>query len=214
MGYALANLLRNLGAGLRLACFMRVERLAFRVDLVQLLLLFALSAAIDIVGDWFRAAPPREFSLLGAGSELYAAGLMLLTSTLIALFNRQRQIALSLPVIAYASFPFVQAIHYLPYLAVPGGALADAIVLLEYAIVVWFVLLLVRCVAVAFAPLPAYGWLRAILGGMMLAAPIWISGALIATEPWWRSETDAESPLAGLNAGLTIRRPTVRSPHG
>ena len=39
--HSLANLLRNLRAGLRLAAFLRVERLQFRIDLPQLLLLFA-----------------------------------------------------------------------------------------------------------------------------------------------------------------------------
>ncbi len=80
----LNDLFKNLRAGLRLAFFLPVERLAFRIDLPQLLWLFALSAGIDIVGDWFRADPPRELSLLGAGSELYAGALLLLASALIS----------------------------------------------------------------------------------------------------------------------------------
>lgn len=164
MRYALINLLRNLGAGLRLASFLRVDRLAFRVDLVQLLLLFVLSAAIDVVGDWFRVAPPREFSLLGAGPELYAAGLLLLTAALIALANRQQHVALALPVIALSSLPVVQAIHYLPSLLSPGTPASGLVLFFEYGVVTWIVLILVRCVAATFAPMPAFGWLRAMEG--------------------------------------------------
>ena len=71
MGYALASLSHNLIAGLRLALFMRVDRLRFRFDVAQVLLLFAVSALIDFVGDYLRAVPPRQFAIEGAGSELY-----------------------------------------------------------------------------------------------------------------------------------------------
>jgi hypothetical protein len=200
MGYAIANLWRNLCAGLRLACFRRVDRLAFRVDLVQLLLLFALSAVIDFIGDWFRAAPPREFSLLGAGSELYAGAVLLLASALIALFNRQRHVALALPVIVLASLPLVQVLHYLPYVVGPSPIIAAALPIFEYVIVTWIVIILIRCVAVAFAPLPSYVWLRAIVGGLLLAAPIWFGNTLVPSEPWWRTQTDDAPVPGGLNA--------------
>ena len=200
MRYAFANLWRNLCAGLRLACFRRVDQLAFRVDLVQLLLLFALSAVIDAVGDWFRAAAPREFSLLGAGSELYGGAVLLLASALIALFNRQRHVALALPVLVLASLPVAQALHYLPYLIGPGPLVAAGQPLLEYAIVTWIVVILIRCVAVAFAPLPSFAWLRAIGGGLLLAAPIWFGNALVPSEPWWRAQSDDAPEAGGLNA--------------
>jgi len=201
MAYALANLLRNLGAGFRLASFIRVDRLAFRVDLVQLLLLFLLSAGIDVIGDWFRAAPPREFSLLGAGPELYAAGLLLLTAALIALLNRQPHVALALPVIALSSLPVVQALHYMPSFVAPGTPVSGAVLLFEYAIVTWIVLILVRCVAVTFAPMPSFGWLRAIGGGLLLAAPIWFGDTLVASESWWRAQSEAAPATADMSAG-------------
>jgi hypothetical protein len=174
MHYALANLLRNLRAGLRLCTFRRVSRLDFRIDYTQLLLLVALSALIDVAGDWFRSAPPRQFSWLGAGSELYAAGILLLTAAFIAVVNRQRPAALAIPVLALASLPVVQAIHYIPYVLRPGGEFPEFVLLAEYAIVLWIVVVLVRSVALAFSPLPTFGWLRAIVGGLLLAAPIWI----------------------------------------
>ena len=64
MRLAISSLYRNLLAGLRLSLFLPVTRLEFRIDLVQLLLLFVLSALIDVAGDWSRTGPPREFSLL------------------------------------------------------------------------------------------------------------------------------------------------------
>lgn len=202
MQYALVNLLRNLGAGLRLCSFRRVSPLDFRIDYAQLLLLFALSAAIDIAGDWFRALPPRDFSWLGAGPELYAAGLLLLTAALIAIGNRQRHLALAIPVIALSSLPLVQAIHYIPYLMRPGGDFPEAMIAAEYAIVLWILLILVRSIAVSFTPMPAFGWLRAIGGGLLLAAPIWVGGAFIASEPWWRGHQDEPvMPTTDMNAG-------------
>ena len=200
MRYALANLWRNLCAGLRLAGFLRADRLAFRIDLVQLLLLFALSTAIDVAGDWFRVAAPRTFSELGAGPEFYAGALLLLASALIALFNRQRHVALALPVIVLAALPVAQALHYLPYVLEPGSALAEWVPVFEYALVTWIVVICIRCVAVAFAPLPSYVWLRAIGGGLLLASPIWFGNALLPSEPWWRAEGDEAPAAGGLNA--------------
>src|SRR6187200_1867780 len=103
MAYAFATLLHNLRAGLRLACFLRVDRLSFRIDLAQILLLFVLSALIDGVGDYFRATPPREFAIEGLGPELYSGALLLLVSALIAIFNRQRHLALAIPVLVLSS---------------------------------------------------------------------------------------------------------------
>lgn len=204
MHYALVNFLRNLGAGLRVCTFRRASRLDFRIDYTQLLLLFALSAAIDVAGDWFRAVPPRSFSWLGGGAELYAAGLLLLTSALIAVLNRQRPAALAIPVIALASLPLVQAIHYIPYVLRAGGEFPEGVLLAEYAIVLWIVLILVRSVALAFSPLPAFGWLRAIGGGLLLAAPIWVGDALLTGEPWWRGHQDEVAAPSDMNAGAEV----------
>jgi hypothetical protein len=119
---------------------------------------------------------------------------------LIALFNRQRHLALALPVIVLASLPVVQALHYLPYIIGPGPIIAATLPLFEYVIVTWIVIILIRCVAVAFSPLPSFVWLRAIGGGLLLAAPIWFGNALIPSEPWWRTQSDDAPAPGGLNA--------------
>ncbi|MCC7328100.1 MAG: hypothetical protein IT521_14995 [Burkholderiales bacterium] len=203
MGYALANLLRNLGTGLRLACFLPVQRLAFRIDLTQLLLLFAVSAGIDVAGEGFLVEAPREFSWLGAGTELYAAGLLLLSSALIALANRQRQVALALPVIVLAAIPVIQGVQYLAAstAAAAGDSWSDAALLAGNAAITWMVLVLVRCVAVAFSPLPGYAWLRAIAGGLLLAAPIWLGDVVTTTDYWWHAQSGADTVESDMNAG-------------
>lgn len=198
--YALSNLLRNLRAGLRLATFLRIDRLAFRIDLPQVLLLFGVSALIDIVGDALRIDEPRMFSLLGAGSEFYAAALLLFTSAIIALINRQRDLALAIPVLALASLPAVQILHYaLVIMADDPAGLAIA-TLLESFVILWIVMVLIRCVAVAFAPPPAFPWLRAIGAGLLLASPIWFANVLFPNAPWWQ-EVSGPVNEGGMNAG-------------
>jgi len=190
MAYAFATLLHNLRAGLRLACFLRVDRLSFRIDLAQILLLFVLSALIDGVGDYFRATPPREFAIEGLGPELYSGALLLLVSALIAIFNRQRHLALAIPVLVLSSLPLVQIIHYVPSWLPPSPVLAELIQPFEYLIVTWIVFTLIRCVAIAFSPPPSFVWLRAIVAGVLLATPIWFSNAFVPNYPWWRGGSD------------------------
>ena len=48
-----------------------------RVGLRELVVLFLLSAVLDIGNDWVRYGPGAYFSLYGAGSELFAAALLL-----------------------------------------------------------------------------------------------------------------------------------------
>jgi hypothetical protein len=73
---------RNLAAGLRLALFLPVGRASFRISVTQLLLVVALSAAIDIDADWVRAAHEARFSLLGLHGEIFALGLLALASSI------------------------------------------------------------------------------------------------------------------------------------
>ena len=194
MGYALESLSRNLIAGLRVALFMRVDRLRFRYDVAQVLLLFAVSAIIDLVGDYLRTTPPREFAIAGAGSELYSGALLLLAAAIIAIVCRQRQLMLSIPLLALASLPIVQIVHYAPSWLAIGPEMAEAMLVFEKAIVIWIVFVLVRCVAIAFSPPPSFLWLRAILGGLLLALPIWLGDVIFPNQPWWRGGTDEQRP--------------------
>ena len=80
MAYALRNLVAQSRGGVAPRVLPAVDRLAFRFDLAQVVLLFVLSAIIDIVGDFLRAAPPREFAIEGAGAELYSGAVLLLVA--------------------------------------------------------------------------------------------------------------------------------------
>ena len=202
MRYALASLARNLAAGLRLSLFMPVARLAFRIDLAQLLLLFVFSAAVDVAGDWLRTGPAREFSLLGAGTELYSGALLLLASAVLALIFRQRALALAVPVIVLASVPLAQGLNLLlPIFDGESLSLGIGLALGERLLVLWIVAILVRSVAVAFAPPTSRVWLRAICGGLLLAAPIWLSTSLAPNEPWWRDQAPPGALSEGMSAG-------------
>ena len=105
---------RNLVAGLRLALFLPVTRLAFRVDLVQLLLLFlSVGGASTSAATGCAPAPTREFTLFGAGNEFFGAALLLLIAALLALAFRQRSSRWRCRCIVLAALPVVQVVHFL-----------------------------------------------------------------------------------------------------
>ncbi len=180
MRYALVSFARNLAAGARLAFFLPVTRLAFRIDVAQLLLLFCLSAVIDVAADAWRHSPDPQFSWFGAGSELFGLGALVATAAVIAVAVRQPALTLALPVIVLAAFPAVQVAHVVTPLLFefvpqsrPFARWAD------FAVLGWMLLLMVRAVALTLAPARPYRWPRALLAGAALAAPVayapWIS---------------------------------------
>ena len=200
----IANLGRNLVAGLRLALFLPVSRLAFRIDVAQVLLLFALSALADFGSDWVRYGPDAYFSWYGAGNELYAAGVMLLLSALLALAFRQGPLLLAIPVLVLSGYPPLQFALTLPSALARWAALPDAwLTPLESLTLAWVVALFIRAVAVALAPGRPRRWLRAAAGGLLLATPLWLSSSIAPTETWWRQ---AES-----HGGIDPRYPSPAS---
>lgn len=187
MSHAIADLGRNLRAGLRLALFMPVTRLAFRIDLEQLLLLFAFSTALDIATDWIHLGHDARFSWQGAGGELFTIGVLLVVAAAQALMFRQRALMLAVPVLALAAYPISQVVHIAPYAYPAFETWAGPMAAAAYEIVmaVWSVAVLVRAVAVALVG--RYRLLRGLLGGAMLAAPIAFATVLLPTATWWQA---------------------------
>ena len=183
----LANLFRNLVAGSRLAAFLPVSRLAFRIDLVQLLLLLAVSAAIDIGVDWARFGADGYFSWFGLGNEFFGAGLLLVTAVLLALVFRQAALVLSIPTAVLAAFPLPQIVRVIPDLArdlLPrSGTFAETF---DWVMIAWVIVMSVRAVAVMIDASGRGRWWRALVGGIALSAPIWFAPEIAPNDTWWR----------------------------
>jgi len=178
---------RNLAAGLRLALFMPVERAAFRISAVQLLLIVMLSAAIDIDADWVRASHDSRLSILGLHGEIFALGLLGFTSALLAALRRDVEMYLALPIVVLASFPVIQIAHVLPDLPQASGVVSPPVkAILEYAILAWMFIVAVRAVYLCADPLRARRRIFAVLGGVLLIAPLWFAPLLGPLDPWWR----------------------------
>ncbi|MET0682676.1 MAG: C13 family peptidase [Casimicrobiaceae bacterium] len=188
----LANLARNLGAGLRLVLMLPVSRLRFRVDLVQLLLLLVVSALIDIGVDWARFGAEGYFTWFGLGNEIFGAGVLLLSAAILAIAFGQREFVLALPVLVLAGFPLLQVVRVVPsVMLIPDPATIFYWSVFDVLMIVWMFALSMRCVALSLAPSRPGRWRRALLGGLVLIAPIWFASSIAPIDPWWK-EPSAE----------------------
>lgn len=200
----IVKLLRNLRAGMQLALFMPMSRLAFRIDVVQLLLLFAVSALLDVGADWVRYGPDAYFSLFGVGSELFAAALMMVSAAVLALAFRQPALTLAIPVLVLSGYPAVQIAHVALAAALRWDSLPSALAMaFDWLIVVWAIAIFARAVAVSLEPVRSNRWGRALAGGLLLASPMWFAPMVTPTEPWWRQPS--------LHGGLDPRYPNPAS---
>jgi hypothetical protein len=186
MRHQLANLARNLAAGLRLALFLPVSRLAFRIDLAQLLGLLVVSAAVDVAVDWVRYGSYGYFTWHGLGGEIFSAGVLLLTAAILALAFDRRPLALALPVLVLAGFPLLQLLRMVPdtmFDATPAWEVYwDAF---EALMIAWAFALSTRAVALAVGPARGRWW-RALAGGLALIAPMWLGSAIAPNDSWWQ----------------------------
>jgi hypothetical protein len=166
-----------------------VPRLAFRIDLAQLLLLFIVSALIDFGVDWIVVGEDARFTWLGAGGEFFSAGLLIVLAVLQALLFRERALALAIPVLAYAAYPVIQFAHavpgIVPVLFARAPLWADDV--FAIALRVWALALFIRVVAVALGPAPQHRRLFAALGGLMIMASIVLTPTMLVTQDWWHS---------------------------
>jgi hypothetical protein len=199
--YFLSSLGRNLVAGLRTSFFLPVSRLAFRVDLAQLLALFVISALLDLLRDWLRTDSDRLFSLLGAGTEFYGAGVLLFIAAILALAYRQRGMTLRLPLIALAAMPSLQIALELPALLRDATQSVLISAAVYYIVITWIVVILIRCVALAMAPSTRAQIPRALMGGFLLATPIWFGNDLAPNDPWFAKPSAQLEENGSLNAG-------------
>lgn len=201
MRAAIHALGRNLAAGLRLALFLPVTRGAFRLSVVQLVLIVIVSAAIDIDADWVRAAHEARFSLLGLHGEIFALGLLAFASALLAILRRDAALYVALPIVVLASFPLIQIAHVLPDLPRVEPLLSErAKAALEYVVLAWMFVVAVRAVHVCADPARSRRRVWAVAGGALLIAPFWFAPLLGPLEPWWRedaiADADAISPAS------------------
>ena len=192
---ALANLARNVLAGARLALFLRVARLDFRIGIGSLVALVLLSALLDIGVDFARHGDDGVFSWLGVSGETYAAAALLFVSALLSLALRQRALVLALPTLIFAAYPAVQLVR-LALLAAErwvedGGILAAW---QDDALLAWTAVIFVRAAAVALVPARPLRWPRAAIVALALLLPLWFGSTFAPDAPWWRpADTDADS---------------------
>jgi hypothetical protein len=178
---------------------MRVDAQSFGVSATQLVLLVLVSAAIDVDADWLRAAQDARFSAAGLQGELFALGLLALTSAVLAALRRERTLYLALPVVIFASFPIVQAVHLLPDLPRAAGRVsALARHVFDVALYAWMLVVAARAVYVACEPAGRHRRAFALFGGVLVVAPLWLAPLAGPLEPWWR-EYDPAAAAGAMN---------------
>lgn len=194
MRHLLRSLRRNLGAGLRLATFRRVASLDFRIGLAEILVLLAVSALLDVAGDWLHYGPGGELWWFGAGAELFGAGSLLVCAAILALALKRTTLALSVPVIALSAYPVIQIAHIVSA-TVPAlpDAFEDLRTVFDATVILWGFAVLIRVVAVALAPEARPVWPRAVAGGLLLALPLLFAGQLVPNASWWRASGAADA---------------------
>jgi hypothetical protein len=194
---ALADLGRNLVAGLRLAFGLPVTLLTFRVTVRQLLLLLAISVLIGAANDYVRAGPGATLAPQAIVYEGFVAAVLLLMGAVLSAAFRQPHLKLALPVIVLASDPALGIANLI--LALPGnqgGMTGYRIQWIGFwLLMAWIAFIYWRAVATALVPKEPRFWWRSVSGGVLLLAGIPL--AIWANQPWFYSAPAATTtPVA------------------
>jgi hypothetical protein len=181
----LRDLGQNLWNGAKLVFGQPVTKLQFRIGVPQLLVLFVLSAWLDLAVDTLRREPGAKFVLMGLIGD---GGLLMLFAVLLALIFRQPSYALALPVIVLASeWPLLLA-RMLSELAFGGSAESlGAVLRAEQLILLWSVFWLWRSAAVSLSPKYPHYVLRSVGAAILLSTPLWFAPALLPEMAWWEA---------------------------
>jgi hypothetical protein len=184
----LRDLGRNLWSGALLVFGQPVSKLHFRIGVPQLLVLFFLSAWLDLAVDTIRREPGSTFVLRGLIGEGFYGGLLMLFAALLAIILRQPSFALALPVIVLSSeWPLLLA-RIVSAVAFDGSAESlGAALRAEQLILLWSVFWLWRSAAVGLDPKQPHYALRSIGAAILLSTPLWFAPAFLPDMAWWEA---------------------------
>lgn len=207
----LRDLVRNLVAGARAVFGRPVTLLSFRVGVPQLLVLFLVSALLDIAVDASRIGPGAQFTLAGLVGEGFFGALLLLFAALLALAFRQPGYALALPIVVLAGEWPLQLARMM--IAVGVGehqGWIGAALRAEQVVMLWTLYWLWRSAALSLAPQRPRFWLRSLAALALLATPLWFGGALLPDAGWWQEratalQRDARYPSPASEAALAAQ---------
>jgi len=188
MSQWLRDLGRNLWSGALLVFGQPVSKLRFRIGVPQLLVLFFLSAWLDLAVDTVRREPDSTFVLKGLIGEGFYGGLLMLFAGLLAVILRQPSFALALPVIVLSSeWPLLLA-RLVSAVAFDGSAESlGAALRAEQLILLWSVFWLWRSAAVSLEPKRPHYALRSIGAAILLSTPLWFAPAFFPDMAWWEA---------------------------
>ena len=188
MSQWLRDLGRNLLSGARLVSFQPVSRLDFRIGIGALLILFFISAWLDLAVDTLAREPGSAFVFTGLVSEGFHGALLMLFSALLALIFRQPSYALALPVILLSSEWPLQLARLLIAAAFGGSAQGFGPgVRAEQLVLLWSLFWLWRSAAVSLAPKYPHYMLRSLGAAVLLASPLMFAPALLPEMAWWEA---------------------------
>ena len=193
MSVWLRDLGRNLWSGALLVFAQPVSKLRFRIGVPQLLVLFVVSAWLDLAVDTMQREPGAAFKLTGLVSEGFYGALLMLFAALLAMIFRQPSFALALPVVLLSSEWPLQLARMISGAALGGGAeWFGAVLRAEQVILLWSFFLLWRSAAVSLEPKRPHYVLRSVGAAILLSTPLWFASALLPDMGWW--EAPAQEP--------------------
>jgi hypothetical protein len=212
MSVWLRDLGRNLWSGALLVFAQPVGKLRFRIGVPQLLVLFVVSAWLDLAVDTMQREPGAAFQLTGLVSEGFYGALLMLFAALLAMIFRQPSFALALPVVLLSSEWPLQLARMISGAALGGGAeWFGAAVRAEQVILLWSFFWLWRSAAVSLEPKRPHYLLRSVGAGILLSTPLWFAPALLPDMGWWEAPAqelarDARFPSPASEAVLSAQQ--------
>jgi hypothetical protein len=194
----LRDLKQNVSAGIRLALFLRVRALDFRVSPEDYVVLFAFNLLVWLAAGMLRVGFPGVFNAAALTVPLLQVPLTLLVCLLIAHLYNRRELMLAFALVLIASDAVFEVFGTVLQLAVLSEALPPAVPgVLYYGYFAW-------SIAVIFRVVMLLGWwsrARALVAGTMLTALLAVFVFALPRAELWQAapeEGGEDGPAASI----------------
>ncbi len=195
---SLRDLKQNVNSGIRLALFLRVRALDFRVSPEDYVVLFVFNLLVWLAAGMLRIGFPGAFNAAALTVPMLQVPLTLLVCLLIAHLYNRRELMLAFALVLIASDAVFEVIGTVLQLAVMSEALPAAVSgVLYYAYFGW-------SIAVIFRVVMLLGWWsrpRALVAGAMLTALLAVFVFALPRAELWQSASDGggkDGPVASI----------------